>query len=165
MYGFCPASASRHCKALTVIYYIIRGGRFMRFDPISGQTFRLIGCLGTMLGEASHRGEYYDRRQIQDNMTRIEMAPLGQDEVHVRIASLDHRQSELRFFESILAKDEIERANRFRFQKDRERFVAGRGLLRMILSSYVGVPPGEIIFTYGSHGKPGLRRQDGRTGD
>ena len=95
-------------------------------------------------------------------MTGIEVAALGQDDVHVRIASLDCRQSELKFFESTLAEDEINRAKRFHFQKDRERFVAGRGLLRVILSSYAGVPPGEIIFTYGSHGKPGLPRQDGR---
>ena len=95
-------------------------------------------------------------------MTGIEVAPLGQDEVHVRIASLDRRQSELRFFESILAEDEINRVNRFRFHKDRERFVAGRGLLRVILSPYLGLPANEIIFTYGCHGKPGLRRQDGR---
>jgi 4'-phosphopantetheinyl transferase len=95
-------------------------------------------------------------------MTGIEVAPLGQDEVHVRIASLDCPQSEMKYFENILAEDEINRANRFHFKKDRERFVAGRGLLRMILSSYVGMPANEIIFTYGCHGKPGLRRQDGR---
>jgi 4'-phosphopantetheinyl transferase len=118
--------------------------------------------LGTMLGEASHLQKYYDQRQIQDNMAGIEMAPLGQDDVEVRIASLDCRQSELRRFESILGDDEINRANRFHFQKDRERFVAGRGLLRVILSSYVAVPPSEIFFTYGSHGKPGIRRQNGR---
>ena len=115
-----------------------------------------------MLGEASHWQEYYDRRRTQDNMTGIEVTPLGQDDVHVRIASLDCRQSERSFFESILAEDEINRANRFHFQQDRERFIAGRGLLRIILSSYVGVPPGEIIFVYGSRGKPKLRRQDGR---
>ena len=115
-----------------------------------------------MLGQASHRRENYDRRRVHDNMNGIKVAPLGPDDVHVRIASLDHRRSELRFFESILAKDEMERANRFHFQRDREWFVAGRGLLRMILSSYVGVPPGEIIFTYGSRGKPGLQRQEGR---
>ena len=96
-------------------------------------------------------------------MTGIQVARLGQDDVHIRIASLDCRQSDLRFFESLLAEDEIDRANRFYFQKDRERFIAGRGLLRVILSSYVGVPPGEIIFRYGNHGKPELRRQEGRT--
>ncbi len=95
-------------------------------------------------------------------MTGIEVAPLGQDDVHVQIASLDCRQSERSLFESILAEDEIDRANRFYFHKDRERFIAGRGMLRLILSSYVGVPPGEIIFTYGRRGKPELRRQDGQ---
>src|SRR5688500_11639856 len=95
-------------------------------------------------------------------MTGIEVAPLGQDEVHVRIASLDCPQSEMKHFENILAEDEINRANRFHFKKDRERFVAGRGLLRMILSPYVGLPPGEIIFTYSSRGKPGLARQEDR---
>src|SRR5688572_12854719 len=95
-------------------------------------------------------------------MTGIEVAPLGQDEVHVRIASLDCPQSDTKYFDNILAEDEINRANRFHLKKDRERFVAGRGLLRMILSSYVGMPANEIIFTYGCHGKPGLRRQDGR---
>jgi 4'-phosphopantetheinyl transferase len=95
-------------------------------------------------------------------MIGIEAAPLGKNDVYVRIASLDRGPSEVRFLESILAKDEMDRANRLHFRKDRERFVAGRGLLRMILSSYVGLPPGEIIFTYGSRGKPGVARQEGR---
>jgi 4'-phosphopantetheinyl transferase len=97
-------------------------------------------------------------------MTGIEVALLGQQDVHVRIASLDRPHSEQSYFESLLAEDEIDRANRFHFHKDRERFVAGRGMLRVILSSYVGVPPGEIIFTYGSRGKPGLQPQVGLSG-
>src|SRR5918993_4584030 len=100
-------------------------------------------------------------RQTQDNMTGIEVAPLGPDEVHVRIASLDRPQSEMKYFENILAEDEINRASRFHFKRDRERFVAGRGLLRVILSSYVGVSPGEIIFIYGNRGKPALQPQVG----
>jgi 4'-phosphopantetheinyl transferase len=36
--------------------------------------------------------------------------------------------------------------------------------LRVILSSYVGVPPGQIIFRYGSRGKPGLQPQVGLPG-
>jgi 4'-phosphopantetheinyl transferase len=97
-------------------------------------------------------------------MIGIEVGPLREDEVHVWIASLDRRQSELSFFESILAEDEINRADRFHFHKDRDRFVAARGLLRMVLSCYVGVPPGEILFTYGAHGKPRLSQQHSRMG-
>ena len=118
---------------------------------------------GIMLGEASPwRMNTTIGAKSKDNMTGIEVTALCQDEVHVWIASLDRRESELSFFQSILAQDEISRANRFRFQKDRERFVAGRGMLRVILSPYLGVPADEIIFTYGSHGKPGIRRQEGR---
>jgi 4'-phosphopantetheinyl transferase len=95
-------------------------------------------------------------------MTGIEVALLGQEDVHVRIACLDRPHSEQSYFESILAEDEVDRANRFHFHNHRERFVTGRGLLRVILSSYLGVPPREIIFTYGSHGKPELKRHDGR---
>ena len=89
------------------------------------------------------------------------MAPLGQDEVHVCIASLDRPQSDMKYFENILADDEINRASRFHFHRDRERFIAGRGLLRVILSSYMGASPGEIIFTYGKRGKPALQPQVG----
>ena len=95
------------------------------------------------------------------DMTDVEVTPLSEDEVHVWLASLDRRQSELKFFESILTEDEIDRANRFHFQKDRERFVTGRGMLRVILNSYLGVPAGEILFSYGRRGKPALQPQVG----
>jgi 4'-phosphopantetheinyl transferase len=37
---------------------------------------------------------------------------------------------------------------------DRERFIASRGVLRLILSRYLAVPPGEVRVAYGRHGKP-----------
>ena len=91
-------------------------------------------------------------------------AALGANEVHVCIASLDRPESEIRFFESLLAADETQRAKRFYFQKDRERFVVGRGLLRTILSSYLQLPPDEILFAYGAHGKPTVKQKAGQPG-
>jgi 4'-phosphopantetheinyl transferase len=55
-----------------------------------------------------------------------------------------------------LSSDERERAARFVFERDRRRFVVGRGALRSILASYLGSPPGSIRFAYGEHGKPML---------
>ena len=55
-----------------------------------------------------------------------------------------------------LAPDEQQRAERFRFPDDRQRFVAAHGLLRLILSRYTGALPGELRFTYGPRGKPEL---------
>jgi len=53
-----------------------------------------------------------------------------------------------------LAPDEIERARRFHFDRDRVGFVACRTALRDILARYLQVPSGEIRFAYEKHGKP-----------
>jgi 4'-phosphopantetheinyl transferase len=55
-----------------------------------------------------------------------------------------------------LAPDEIERAGRFRFERDRRRFIVGRGVLRAILGRYLAVEPRLISFLYGKRGKPRL---------
>jgi 4'-phosphopantetheinyl transferase len=55
-----------------------------------------------------------------------------------------------------LSDEERQRAARFHFQRDRDRFLASRGLLRHILASYVKAPPGEIRLGYAPQGKPFL---------
>jgi len=55
-----------------------------------------------------------------------------------------------------LSSDEIERALRFHFERDRNRFVAARGQLREILGFFLETAPNEIIFSYGERGKPYL---------
>jgi 4'-phosphopantetheinyl transferase len=51
---------------------------------------------------------------------------------------------------------ENERAARFHFQKDRERFMIARGALRVILGRYLNMEPSQVQFSYGPHGKPAL---------
>ncbi len=62
----------------------------------------------------------------------------------------------------LLSGEEKERAGRYVFARDRERFVAGRGMLRKILSSYLGIDAEEVRFSYGPLGKPFLA--DGTSG-
>ena len=59
-------------------------------------------------------------------------------------------------FFATLSADEIERAERFQFRKDKEQYVLSRGLLREILSRYSGIHPEKLKFRYGAHGKPFL---------
>lgn len=61
-----------------------------------------------------------------------------------------------------LSADEQARSERFRFPKDRERFVICRAALRSILGARLGVSPADICFDYGEYGRPTLR---GKTGD
>jgi 4'-phosphopantetheinyl transferase len=55
-----------------------------------------------------------------------------------------------------LAADEIARADRFHFERDRNNFIAGRAQVRRILAAYLGWQPRELRFSYGVSGKPGL---------
>jgi 4'-phosphopantetheinyl transferase len=57
-----------------------------------------------------------------------------------------------------LAEDELLRAERFRFEKDRNRFIAARGLLRIILARYLRASSDQLRFESTPFGKPKLTR-------
>lgn len=53
-----------------------------------------------------------------------------------------------------LSPDELDRANKFKFPKDREHFILRHFQLRLILSKYCGCRPHELIFRYNAYKKP-----------
>ena len=75
-------------------------------------------------------------------------------EVHLWQAVLDDRLADSS--KHLLASDEISRADRFHFAKDRNHFIAARGLLRILLSVYLGIKSDELRFSYAEKGKPSL---------
>jgi 4'-phosphopantetheinyl transferase len=81
---------------------------------------------------------------------------LSSAEVHVWRACLDPAASCVERLQSTLAADELQRAARFHFTRDRRRFTVARGVLRDILGRYLGVPPSELGFHYSAYGKPAL---------
>ena len=78
------------------------------------------------------------------------------DEIHVWQARLDRGENTLRQWEGTLSPDEIARANRFHFAKDKNHYTAGRGILRDLLGKYLRQDPSALEFSYGEHGKPAL---------
>jgi 4'-phosphopantetheinyl transferase len=56
----------------------------------------------------------------------------------------------------ILSADERVIADRFRFQEDRERFIVAHGLVRTVLSGYLGCAPADLRFLRNARGKPRL---------
>lgn len=62
----------------------------------------------------------------------------------------------LAHLEGVLDDEERQRAARFRFAPDRERFIAGHGLLRHLLGRALGLPPHAVRMARGAHGKPFL---------
>ena len=57
---------------------------------------------------------------------------------------------------SVLDSSERERASRFRFERDRSRYVAAHVALRLSLSEVLQQNPSQIEFHVGPHGKPAL---------
>ena len=62
----------------------------------------------------------------------------------------------LRSLEATLADEEKARAARFIFERDRDRFIAARGILRDLLGRYLRCAPQTIEFVYGPRGKPAV---------
>lgn len=94
-----------------------------------------------------------------DHIWRVPPANLllgSDDDVHVWRACLDVKEPRLRSLSHIISKDELRKARRFHFKRDRERFIVRRGLLRTILGRYLDVEPNRLHFCYNPYGKPTL---------
>ena len=59
-------------------------------------------------------------------------------------------------WQAVLSSDESTRAARFHFAVDRQRYVATRALLRMILARYLEMDPKDVSFSYSKEEKPTL---------
>ena len=81
---------------------------------------------------------------------------LAQDEVHVWRASLQPGSRVVDELARVLSDGEQAKAERFRFERHRRRFVVARGVRRMLLSRYTCTEARKLRFAYGPHGKPHL---------
>ena len=88
--------------------------------------------------------------------TPPEFVEARRDEVHVWRVSLDVAPSCLQSLSLILSADERDRAERFRFQRDRQHFIASRAFLRILIGRYLQRESSQVKFGYGPNGKPFL---------
>jgi 4'-phosphopantetheinyl transferase len=81
---------------------------------------------------------------------------LSPNEVHVWCASLEAAPSTIQSLQHVLSAEEVARADRFRFARDRQHFIVARGLLRTLLGRYLQMAPEDLCFVYNAYGKPTL---------
>jgi len=86
---------------------------------------------------------------------------LASDEVHSWCASLDVPPETSARLYTTLTPDERTRSARFRFERDRQRFIVARGVLRDILGRYLQTEPRQISLVYNAFGKPDLGTEFG----
>jgi 4'-phosphopantetheinyl transferase len=120
----------------------------------------MIASRFSWLNLCEHRPELMSNPSYSLWETPLELVGLDPDEVHVWRASLDVAPERLQTLSRTLSADERERAERFHFLRDRNRFVAARGLLRILLGRYLQMPPDQLRFGYNSYGKPFLANED-----
>lgn len=78
------------------------------------------------------------------------------EEVHLWWVDLNASESELAVARGLLDPEEIQRAERFRFERHRRRFIMRRAQLRRLLGHYLQRDASTLRFELGERGKPRL---------
>lgn len=93
---------------------------------------------------------------ITEKNLSVKKMSLVEDEIHVWSVNLALPELQVKKLQLFLSTDELKRAGRFFFEKDKNQFIIARGMLRKILSFYIDRQPYEFIFEYNKFGKPFL---------
>jgi len=111
---------------------------------------------GRRLKEAYHLSTTTRVDRSNDFATPSPGPTLGSDEVQVWLANQDQRAERIKILFQTLSPDEQQRALRFYFERDRVRFIAGRGILRRCLGAFLETAADRVRFRYTEYGKPSL---------
>jgi 4'-phosphopantetheinyl transferase len=79
---------------------------------------------------------------------------LQSDEIHIWTARLDGGVGDRLAESETLSPEERDRAERYRFEHDRRRFIVARAALRLLLAGYLGIEPASLRIVSGPRGKP-----------
>jgi len=77
-------------------------------------------------------------------------------DIHLWFVELDRTAQSVERLSMALSADERARAARFHFERHGRRFAVARGILRDVLSRYVGCDASRLVFAYDRTGKPTL---------
>ncbi|MCU0567719.1 MAG: 4'-phosphopantetheinyl transferase superfamily protein, partial [Oculatellaceae cyanobacterium Prado106] len=84
------------------------------------------------------------------------ISSLQADRVQIWQIDLDRPIHPIEELYASLSSDEQARGDRFRFERDRHKFIVARGMLRSLLGQHLAVAPEMLEFVYGDRGKPTL---------
>jgi 4'-phosphopantetheinyl transferase len=90
------------------------------------------------------------------------MLPLHPDKIELWLACCDEIADEslLADYRRLLVEEELHKEARFRFVRDRHRYLITRALVRSVLSRYAAVAPQDWRFVEDTHGRPQIVNAD-----
>lgn len=81
---------------------------------------------------------------------------LREREAHIWRASLAQTEQSVQHLKEVLSREELATASRFRFERDRRRWIAAHAILRLLLAHYIDADPAAFRFGTNAYGKPFL---------
>jgi len=81
---------------------------------------------------------------------------LIRNDLHIWRVALEVRSESLTRHSTVLSADELARADRYVFARDRQHFIVARATLRLLLGKYLCTSPSSMHFEVGPYGKPFL---------
>ncbi len=91
--------------------------------------------------------------------TRVDTPPRTR-EVHLWSVDLYPSADKVAAFRQLLTPEEIQRSERFKFDRHRRRFIVRRGALRRLVGAYLDQDPTVVQFAEGDKGKPFVPQAD-----
>lgn len=99
----------------------------------------------------------YKKKQLKSIKNNIQkQVSLSGNEIHVWQIDIESQIQNLKSFWPYLSNIEQSRANNFRFEIHKNKYIIRTGILRILLSNYMTCQPNEIEFKIGESGKPKL---------
>ncbi len=97
---------------------------------------------------------------MMDTIPNWEIPPahlsLGEHEVHVWRVSVDASAADLASLQAVLSAEEVARAQRFVFERDRTCSIVAHAILRILCGRYLQTSPSLLRFSLNEYGKPAL---------
>lgn len=90
------------------------------------------------------------------------MKQIDSSQIHLWLAFLDEITDPrlLDEYRMLLNREELQRQQRFHFERDKNRFLVTRAVLRTVLSKYASINPREWLFATNEYGKPCVANDD-----
>lgn len=85
---------------------------------------------------------------------------LGVYDVHVWRASVAQPAATIQYLKSMLSPEEVAKAERFYFERDRNRHIVVHALLRILLSRYLDTDRDQLQFIHNEYGKPFVKLEE-----
>ncbi|MCU7836775.1 MAG: 4'-phosphopantetheinyl transferase superfamily protein [gamma proteobacterium symbiont of Taylorina sp.] len=89
-----------------------------------------------------------------------EIHSIKENNIDIWLCQSDSQQSKLDYFYSILCNEEKKRADRFKFDEHKNRFIVFHGFLRDVLAKYLTLDAKDIQYIKGEKGKPYLSNSE-----